>query len=141
MTRTYRPMRIVEVIYGGDYQIEKKTTLQYIRKYGYNKPDGTPMVRGAGWAGLKSKPPVDSEEERGNELTVGTSGTPVFQQEDRGATECDLLSRSLGYVFQEFPRASAQHALPRDTKSGLLLDKLPPERGDTSAEQHHRACD
>ena len=29
MTRKYRPVRVVEVIYGGDYQVEKKTTLEY----------------------------------------------------------------------------------------------------------------
>ena len=128
MTRTYRPLRVVEVIYGGDYQIEKKTTLEYVQKYGFNMSDGTPKVRGAGWAGLKSKPPPDflvSEAKDIDESSQETSDTP-FPELMRGTTtENDSLSRSLVHVFQEFPRASA----PRVRPTNMEWPCRPPECG------------
>ena len=81
MTRAYPPLRVVEVIFGGDYEIEKKTTLQYIQKFGFNMADGTPKVRGAGWAGLNSKPPhsVASTAMEIAALNLGTSETRFGQ--------------------------------------------------------------
>ena len=93
MTRTYRPIRVEKVIYGGDYQIEKKTTLEYVQKYGFNLADGTPKVRGAAWAGLRSKPPPDllvSEATDIDESNRGTSDTPFSELEYGTATENGL---------------------------------------------------
>ena len=120
MTRTYRPIRVVEVIYGGDYQVEKKTTLEYVRKYGFNMADGTPKVRGAAWAGLRSKPPSDllvSEAKDNDGSSRETTGVPFSGLEYGTATQNDLLSQSLVHVFQEYPLVSAPRALRKDTKS------------------------
>ena len=120
MTRTYRPLRVEKVIYGGDYQIEKKTTLEYVQKYGFNMGDGTPKVRGAAWAGLRSKPPSDLlvSEAKGNDgSSRETRGVPFPGLEYGTATQNDSLSRSLVHVFQEYPLVSAPRALRKDTKA------------------------
>jgi hypothetical protein len=120
MTRTYRPLRVEKVIYGGDYQIEKKTTLEYVQKYGFNMEDGTPKVRGAAWAGLRSKPPSDllvSEAKDIDESSQETTDTPFPGLEYGTATQNDSLSRSLVHVFQEYPLVSVPRALRKDTES------------------------
>ena len=120
MTRTYRPVRVEKVIYGGDYQVEKKTTLEYVRKYGFNMADGTPKVRGAAWAGLRSKPPSDllvSEAKDNDGSSRETTGVPFPGLEYGTATQNDSLSRSLVHVFQEYPLVSAPRALRKDMES------------------------
>ena len=120
MTRTYRPLRMVEVIFGGDYEIEKKTTLEYVRKYGFNMADGTPKVRGAAWAGLHSKPPSDllvSEAKDIDESSPETSNRPFPELERGTATENDSLSRSLVHVFQEYPLTSVPRVRPTNTET------------------------
>ena len=120
MTRLYRPVRVEKVIYGGDYQVEKKTTLEYVRKYGFNMADGTPKVRGAAWAGLRSKPPSDllvSEAKDNDGSSRETTGVPFPGLEYGTATQNDSLSRSLVHVFQEYPLVSAPRALRKDMES------------------------
>ena len=120
MTRTYRPLRVEKVIYGGDYQIEKKTTLEYVQKYGFNMGDGTPKVRGAAWAGLRSKPPSDllvSEAKGNDEPSREMRGVPFPGLEYGTATQNDLLSQSLVHVFQEYPLVSVKRALRKDMES------------------------
>jgi predicted GIY-YIG superfamily endonuclease len=47
-TKRYKPVSIVEIVRGG-VEIEKKKTLEYIKKYGFEN------VRGAGWCKLEYK--------------------------------------------------------------------------------------
>ena len=56
-TKTYKPMSVDNFIYGAGPTTERDETLRYIRMYGFNFPDGSPRVRGAGWCGLNCKPP------------------------------------------------------------------------------------
>ena len=82
--------------------------------------DGTPKVRGAAWAGLRSKPPSDllvSEATDIDESSQGTSDTPFPELEYGTTTENDSLSRSLVHVFQEYPLVSAPRAQRKDTQS------------------------
>ena len=58
-TRAYPPIDVEKVIFGGGQKCERETTLKYIRKFGFNFPDGSPRVRGGGWAGINSKGPKE----------------------------------------------------------------------------------
>ena len=98
----------------------KKRRRWNIQKYGFNMADGTPKVRGAAWAGLRSKPPSDLlvSEAKGNDgSSRETRGVPFPGLEYGTATQNDSLSRSLVHVFQEYPLVSVKRALRKDMES------------------------
>ena len=98
----------------------KKRRRWNIQKYGFNMADGTPKVRGAAWAGLRSKPPSDllvSEAKDNDGSSRETTGVPFPGLEYGTATQNDLLSQSLVHVFQEYPLVSVQRALRKDMES------------------------
>lgn len=60
-TKTYKPVKIIEIIYPATSLIEKQKTLEYMRKYGWEN------VRGYAWCKLEMKnPPNELKEEELN---------------------------------------------------------------------------
>ena len=46
MTRTYPPVRVLQVVFPADYTVENNLTKHYAKCRGWEKADGSPNVRG-----------------------------------------------------------------------------------------------
>ena len=55
MTRTYPPVRVLQVVFPADYTVENNLTKHYAKCRGWEKADGTPNVRGGDYSALESR--------------------------------------------------------------------------------------
>ena len=58
MTRTYPPVRVLQVVFPADYTVENNLTKHYAKCRGWEKADGTPNVRGGDYRALESRNPT-----------------------------------------------------------------------------------
>jgi predicted GIY-YIG superfamily endonuclease len=63
-TKKYKPKSVIEIINDADKNIEKETTLTYMRRYGWEN------VRGAGWTGINIKCPLEFKSLQGHPLFI-----------------------------------------------------------------------
>ena len=61
MTRTYPPVRVLQVIFPADYTVENNLTKHYAKCRGWEKADGTPNVRGGDYSALESRNPTSRQ--------------------------------------------------------------------------------
>ena len=60
MTRMYPPIRVLQLVFPADHDIENDLTRQYARTHGWQTFSGSPNVRGGDWSSLKAKDPSTS---------------------------------------------------------------------------------
>ena len=58
MTRTYPPVRVLQVVFPADYTVENNLTKHYAKCRGWEKADGSPNVRGGDYSALESRNPT-----------------------------------------------------------------------------------
>ena len=61
MTRTYPPVRVLQVVFPADYTVENNLTKHYAKCRGWEKADGTPNVRGGDYSALESRNPTSQQ--------------------------------------------------------------------------------
>ena len=61
MTRTYPPVRVLQVVFPADYTVENNLTKHYAKCRGWEKADGTPNVRGGDYSALESRNPTSRQ--------------------------------------------------------------------------------
>ena len=60
MTRMYPPIRVLQLVFPADHDIENDLTRQYARTHGWQTSSCSPNVRGGDWSSLKAKDPSTS---------------------------------------------------------------------------------
>jgi predicted GIY-YIG superfamily endonuclease len=58
MTRTYPPIKVLQIVFPADHTIENKLTKHYANCRGWQKADNTPNVRGGDFAAFESRNPT-----------------------------------------------------------------------------------
>ena len=123
VTRMYPPVRVAEVIYHANLKVEREKTLEYVRRYGFNFPDGSPRVRGAGWSSLRAKAPVGA---MGTATPAANSGQlkPLPLESSRNTAICaSHRSLPLKPVSLSYLQAAGQRHPPCDTPYDLHDDR------------------
>ena len=111
-TRTYKPVRVAEVIYKANLGTEREKTLEYIRRYGFNFPDGSPRVRGAGWSGLNARAPSPallSAATGSSEADAGSSASRPPESSQNTAIDTDCESMPLRQAAPTYLQVAGQH--------------------------------